>query len=88
MREVIDVGRRCGVSLEYGLIDQLMARVNSYAGIGSSMQTDCKNGRPMEIDVILGFPLKKARQFGMETPVLETLHTLLRAVDFRLQSNM
>lgn len=82
------MGRRCGVSLEHDLIDQLMAKVNSYPGIGSSMQTDCKNGRPMEIDVILGFPLKKAKQFGMETPVLETLHALLRAVDFRLQSKI
>ncbi|RJE21738.1 hypothetical protein PHISCL_05922 [Aspergillus sclerotialis] len=88
MREVIDVARKCGVDLGYNLVDQLMAKINSIPGIGSSMQTDYKNGRPMEIDVILGFPLKKAREFGIETPVLETIHTLLRAVEFRTQSKL
>jgi 2-dehydropantoate 2-reductase len=88
MREVIDVGRRCGVELEYDLVDRLMAKINAMPGIGSSMQTDCKNGRPMEIDVILGFPLLKAREFGMDTPVLETIHAALRAVDFRLRTKL
>lgn len=88
MREVIDVGRLCGVPLEYDLIDQLMAKINTIPGIGSSMQTDCRNGRPMEIDVILGFPLKKAKEFGVGVPVLETIHALLKAVDLRLQSNL
>jgi 2-dehydropantoate 2-reductase len=88
MREVIDVGRRCGVELEYDLVDRLMAKINAMPGIGSSMQTDCKNGRPMEIDVILGFPLLKARELGMDTPVLETIHAVLRAVDFRLRTKL
>lgn len=88
MREVIDVGRGCGVELEYGLIDRLMARIKAMPGIGSSMQTDCKNGRPMEIDVIVGFPLQKSKEFGMDTPVLETIHALLRAVDVRLRTKL
>lgn len=88
MREVIDVARRCGVALEYDLVDRLMAKINSLPGIGSSMQTDCENGRPMEIDVIVGFPLLKAREFGLDTPVLETIHALLRAVDLRLRSRL
>lgn len=88
MREVIDVGRRCGVELEYGLIDRLMTRIKAMPGIGSSMQTDCKNGRPMEIDVIVGFPLQKSKEFGMDTPVLETIHALLRAVDLRLRTRL
>ncbi|GAB1194955.1 hypothetical protein APSETT444_004207 [Aspergillus pseudonomiae] len=86
MREVIDVGRRCGVPLEYGLVDELMDRINSLPGVGSSMQTDYKNGRPMEVDVILGFPARKAKEFGMETPVLDTIHALVRAVDGRVRA--
>ena len=88
MREVIDVGKRCGVSLDYGLIDKLIKQINSMPGIGSSMLTDCKNGRPLEIDVILAFPLQKSREFGMETPVLDTIHALLRAVDLRLRTKL
>ena len=88
MREVIDVGRKCGVELDYGLIDRLMDKINAMPGIGSSMQTDCLNKRPMEIDVILGFPVKKAKELGIETPILETIHTLVRAVDVRLRASL
>ncbi|KAJ6008287.1 hypothetical protein N7540_012263 [Penicillium herquei] len=83
MKEVINIARGCGVQLEDGLVDQLMDKINSLPGIGSSMQTDCKNGRPMEIDVILGFPVRKARELGISAPFLETLYVVLRAVDGR-----
>ncbi|KAJ5034728.1 hypothetical protein NUH16_006171 [Penicillium rubens] len=86
MQEVINVARGCGVPLEDGLIDQLMDKINAMPGIGSSMQTDCKSGRPMEIDVILGFPVRKSRELGIQAPFLETLYVLLRAVDGRLRA--
>lgn len=88
MREVIDVGRACGVKLEYGLIDKLIEKILGMPGIGSSMQMDCKNGRPLEIDVILGVPVKKAKELGMETPTLEMVYALVKAVDTRLRANM
>lgn len=88
MREVIDVGRKCGVELDYGLVDRLMDKINAMPGIGSSMQTDCLNKRPMEIDVILGFPARKAKELGVETPVLDTIQALVRAVDVRLRASL
>lgn len=86
MREVIQVARGCGVQLEDSLVDQLMNRINAMPGIGSSMQTDCKNGRPMEIDVILGFPVRKSRELGIPAPYLESLYVILRAVDGRIRA--
>lgn len=86
MREVITIGRACGVPLEDELVDQLMDKINALPGIGSSMQTDCKSGRPMEIDVILGFPVRKARELGISAPYLETIYVILRAVDGRLRA--
>lgn len=88
MREIIDVGRACGFALEYDLIDKLIEKILAMPGIGSSMQTDCKNGRPLEIDVILGVPVKKAKELKMETPVLEMVYALVRAVDTRLRSSL
>ncbi|KAJ5943720.1 hypothetical protein N7516_003888 [Penicillium verrucosum] len=85
MQEVINIARACGVPLKDGLIDQLMDKINAMPGIGSSMHTDCKSGRPMEIDVILGFPVRKSRELGIQAPYLETLYVLLRAVDGRLR---
>ncbi|KUM61545.1 hypothetical protein ACN42_g5588 [Penicillium freii] len=86
MQEVINIARACGVPLKDGLIDQLMDKINAMPGIGSSMQTDCKSGRPMEIDVILGFPVRKSRELGIQAPYLETLYVLLWAVDGRLRA--
>lgn len=88
MREIIDVGRAYGFALEYDLIDKLIEKILAMPGIGSSMQTDCKNGRPLEIDVILGVPVKKAKELKMETPVLEMVYALVRAVDTRLRSSL
>ncbi|KAK9857911.1 hypothetical protein MYU51_020285 [Penicillium brevicompactum] len=86
MQEVIHIARGCGVPLQDELIGQLMDKINSMPGIGSSMQTDCKNGRPMEIDVILGYPARKARDLGIQAPFLQTLYLILRAIDGRLRA--
>ncbi|KAF7718571.1 2-dehydropantoate 2-reductase [Penicillium ucsense] len=86
MFEVITIARACGVPLGDDLIDQQMAKIKAMPGIGSSMQVDRKNGRPMEIDVILGFPLQKAKEHGVLAPYLESLCVLLRAIDQRLRA--
>lgn len=88
MREVIDVGRKCGVPLEYELADQLIEKVLAMPSpIFSSMYVDSKEGRALEVDVILGYPMKKAKEFGMEVPVLRTIYGLTMAVNQRLVAN-
>jgi ketopantoate reductase len=84
MLEVISVGQRCGVPLEEKLVAVLLARIQGLPGIYSSMYVDAKEGRHLEIDVILGYPMKRAKEFGMDVPTLATLYTLLKAVDGRL----
>jgi 2-dehydropantoate 2-reductase len=84
MREVIDVARKCDVPLQYSLIDQLMNKILAMPGIGSSMQADFKAGRKMEVEVILGRPVRKAKELQVPIPVLDTLYTILIAVNNRL----
>ncbi|KAI7334748.1 2-dehydropantoate 2-reductase [Hortaea werneckii] len=88
MREVIDVARRCEVPIGYELVDELMRKINSVPGIFSSMHTDSKEGRPLEVDVILGYPMKKAREFGMDLPTLTAVYAMTMAVNGRLQSKL
>lgn len=85
MGEVIQVARKCDVPLEDELIDRLMDRILAMPGIGSSMQKDFKEGRPLELDVILGVPVKKARELGVSVPTLETIYILLLGVNKRLE---
>ena len=87
MQEVIDVAKRCGVPVGYELIDTLFKRILAMPGIYSSMHTDMKEGKPLEVDVILGTPMKKAREFGMDVPVLSTVYSLTMAVDQRLRQS-
>jgi ketopantoate reductase len=84
MLEVIRVGQRCGVPLKDELISVLMDRINSILGIYSSMYVDAQEGRRLEVDVILGYPVKRAKELGMDVPTLAALYALLKAVDGRL----
>lgn len=81
MTEVIDVARACNIPIEYSLVDELIDKIMAMPGIGSSMQADYKQGKPMEIDVILGTPVKKARELGISVPTIETLYTVLTAIN-------
>ena len=84
MREVIDVARACEVPLEHGLIDTLIDKILAMPPIGSSMRTDFENGKPMEVDIILGTPVRKARELGISVPTLETIYVILTGVNGRL----
>ncbi|KAH0346376.1 2-dehydropantoate 2-reductase, partial [Aureobasidium melanogenum] len=84
MHEVIDVANQCNVPLEHNLADALINKILAMPGIFSSMHTDMKEGRPLEVDVILGYPIKKATEFGMDVPVLSTIYALTTAVNGRL----
>lgn len=50
-----------------------------------SMLVDLEKGRPFELDVILGAPLRVARQYAVPTPVLTQVYELLRVVQWTLQ---
>lgn len=84
MREVIDVARRCNVPIQYELIDELFGKVEKMGAIGSSMQNDMRAGNALEVDVIVGVPLKRAKELGMDVPILRTIASLTMAVNARI----
>ncbi|PKY08654.1 putative ketopantoate reductase family protein [Aspergillus campestris IBT 28561] len=86
--EVVSVGRACGVSLPDGLEEEFITRARGLGRMRTSMQYDCEHERPMEIEVILGYPARKARELGVDAPVLQTLYALLRAVDGRFAAGV
>jgi ATP-dependent metalloprotease len=86
MEDVIAVGRRVGVPLKDGLADELIAKVQAMPNIFSSMYVDAKEGRPLEMDVIVGVPMAKAKELGMDVPALSAVYALTKAVDQRLRS--
>ena len=84
MHEVIDIANQCDVPLGHKLADDLVDKILAMPGIYSSMHTDMKEGRPLEVEVILGHPMQKAVEFGIDVPVLSTIYALVTAVNGRL----
>ena len=86
MAEVIEVAKACKVpGIEHSLIDELLARINTMPGIYASMYHDSVNSRAMEVEVIMGTPVRKGRELGVQTPTLDILYALLKAVDKRME---
>ncbi|KAI0424771.1 2-dehydropantoate 2-reductase [Xylaria sp. FL1042] len=83
MHEVIDVARKCDVPLEHSLADRLIEKILGMHSIGSSMQVDAKNERPMEVEIILGYPVRKGRELGINIPILETIYVILTGMNQR-----
>ncbi|KAF2213889.1 hypothetical protein CERZMDRAFT_38412 [Cercospora zeae-maydis SCOH1-5] len=87
MEDVIAVGRRLGVALKDGLAEELIAKVVAMeTPIYSSMYQDAQSGRPLEMNVIVGFPMRKANELGMEVPGLRAIYALTNAVNLRLKA--
>jgi len=47
----------------------------------SSMQIDRRAGRPLEIESILGEPLRQSAKAGVATPTLQVLYEMARLID-------
>ena len=85
MTEAIEVARALGVpGIEYELADQLIAKVKPLGKIYSSMYRDSLAARPMELEVIIGTPVRKGRELGLAIPTLEAIYAMLLAMDQRL----
>lgn len=85
MAEVIAVANACGVALKDDLVEILFARILAMPPIYSSMYVDSRAGRPLEVEVILGYPTQKANEFGVECPTLRAVFAMVMAVDGRLR---
>ncbi|EAQ84894.1 hypothetical protein CHGG_08908 [Chaetomium globosum CBS 148.51] len=59
--------------------EKILRSTERNVGSKPSMLLDWEAGRPMEIEVILGNPVRIARARGVEMPRLQTLYALLRS---------
>lgn len=79
MSEVVTVARALGYDLDAA--PQFSRAKSRTVGIQPSMMADAFNNRRMEVEAILGNPVRIARRLGIETPVLDMLYILSKALD-------
>ncbi|WOO85137.1 Putative 2-dehydropantoate 2-reductase [Vanrija pseudolonga] len=85
MSEVVAVARAKGLTVPEGTERDLLKQCQAVGGPGlpSSMMFDNEAGRPMEVEVILGTPVREGQRLGVPVPILTTLYTIIKALDWR-----
>ncbi|KAJ3022599.1 hypothetical protein HKX48_005785 [Thoreauomyces humboldtii] len=68
-------------------LDAIVASIERSRGSKPSMLLDWEAGRPLELEVILGNPIRKAREHGLAMPRLESMYGLLHMMTARKRSD-
>ncbi|ADU66382.1 2-dehydropantoate 2-reductase [Desulfurispirillum indicum S5] len=81
MEEVCLVAAAEGHRLVPSIVDEQIEHTRVMTPYKTSMLLDYENRRPMEVEVIAGNPMRKARLHGLSVPRLEMIYRLLRLQD-------
>jgi 2-dehydropantoate 2-reductase len=84
MAEVVEIAAAEGHPLPGGLAEILVAATTTMAPYDTSMRVDADAGRPLEVETIVGEPVRRAHRAGVPVPRAEMLLSLLRFTDRRL----
>ena len=77
MGEVVRLANATGHKIPYTAIQENLDYTAAMTPYKTSMLLDYENGRPMEVDAILGNTVRLARENGVDVPCIETLYGLL-----------
>ena len=83
MREIWDAAPRIlgrGFGPEMATPERILKSTERNVGSKPSMLLDWEAGRPLEVEVILGNPVRIARARGVELPRLQTVYALVRSM--------
>lgn len=83
MNEVCAAAAAAGHPMHPKLVDRMIADTRALPGYKTSMALDYENGRPMEIEAILGNVVRSGRKSNVAMPVLETVYALAQMVENR-----
>lgn len=85
MWEIWNIAKVAGHPMPESIVQWMAYRLPDDCNYRPSMLLDLENGRPMELDVILGNPLKKALDLGVETPCMDMVHKLLKLEEWKIR---
>jgi len=86
MEEIFDVAYAKGIALHPAVVDKTLSFVDSIDRDGTtSMQRDIAEGRPSELDAIVGAVLRTATQFGVKVPIHNFIHAALLPQERRVR---
>ena len=86
MAEVAAAAAAEGRPLPDALPGELLAATRRMAPYDTSMKLDADAGRPLEVDAMLGEPLRRAARSGTAMPAVSVLHQQLSLLDRRIRA--
>ncbi|KAI9746635.1 MAG: hypothetical protein M1818_000349 [Claussenomyces sp. TS43310] len=86
MREHVAIAKAVGYNLTEAQVQWTAYRLPNDCPFRPSMLLDLENGRPMELEVILANPLRKAKQYGINAPILSMAYELLKLEKWKVEN--
>jgi len=84
MNEVVAVAKAKGITMPNGIVEKhIHDCMIIEGGLSSSMLIDHMEKRPMEIEAILGYPLRSGIELGVPVPSLTALYSIVKALDWK-----
>jgi 2-dehydropantoate 2-reductase len=83
MWELVAIAKADGYELPAELVQKLAFGLPDDCPYRPSMLLDMEHGRPMEIEVILGNPLRKAKLYGVDAPKCQAVYELLKLAQWK-----
>jgi 2-dehydropantoate 2-reductase len=80
MEEVCAIAKAAGHELDKNVVDENIDFTINFPPYKPSMLQDFENGRPLEVEAILGNAVRAADREGVEVPHLRTMYSLLQLV--------
>ncbi|MGF1493592.1 MAG: putative 2-dehydropantoate 2-reductase [Microcoleaceae cyanobacterium] len=81
MQEVVLGAAACDRTISQAFVDKMLTHTEKMKPYLTSMKLDFNHKRPLEIDAILGNPLRMAAESGQHLPRIETLYRQLQFLD-------
>lgn len=81
MAEVVMGAAACGRRLPETLIEEMLERTAKMAPYNTSMRLDYQRRRPLEVEAIVGTPLRTAQAQGSELVRIEMIYRQLKVLD-------
>ncbi|WAK01720.1 ketopantoate reductase family protein [Methylobacter sp. YRD-M1] len=83
-QEIFNIAKACGHSLPEDIVDININNTYAMPPYKTSMLLDYENGHPMETEVILGNALRAGRREGIACPYLESIYSLMKLRELKL----
>ncbi|MHC4257137.1 MAG: putative 2-dehydropantoate 2-reductase [Planctomycetota bacterium] len=81
MKEVQAAAKADKLNIDNGFLEHMMDLTVKMKPYNTSMHLDRQHGNPMELEAIIGEPLRRGQQHGLHLPEMQNLYSGLKIID-------